>query len=174
MNKIIYILIFIILLINFACTNPFAPGLSDYKSGDLTLGDQRTREGVFQNFRYAYFFKDTLVYGKLLADDFVFVYRSDNDIIAPDKSWGRTEDMITTFGLFNAAQNLDLIWNDIILSSYNADSTIQDITRSLSLTIVFSSDDIVRLHGWAIFTLIRKDTQSPWLIAKWRDESNYF
>jgi len=44
-------------VIIYACTNPFAPKLdANLDSGGPPISDQSTIEGVFQNFQYAYTF----------------------------------------------------------------------------------------------------------------------
>mgnify|MGYP001168580289 CR=1 FL=1 len=162
------LLLFIVFLFLQSC-NPFAPKLSDDTGQSNIISDQKTVEGVFDNFRYAYIFKDTMVYGNLLADDFVFVYRNYDQGI--DISWGRDEDMRTTAGLFQATQTLDLVWNDVILSI--GDSLNKDIWRSFNLSIVFSSSDIINVQGRANFRLTRNLEKDKWQISRWRDESNY-
>lgn len=164
------IAVFIILLMNIAgCNNPFAPRISDDMSSNSILGDQKTVQGVFQNFRYSYVFKDTVVYGNLLQDDFTFVYRDYERGV--DVSWGREEDMISTFGMFQGTQNLDLIWNDIVLEI--GDSLLKDISRSFNLTVMFSASDVIRVQGRASFRLKRESSDNIWKIIQWRDESNY-
>lgn len=150
------------------CVNPFAPKIVDIETENI-LSDQKTIEGVFENFRYAYMFKDTVVYGKLLADDFVFVFRNYDKGV--DVSWGRSEDMISTHRLFNATQNIELLWNNVLTPS--GDSILVEVSRGFTLTIIFNPADIVKIQGRAIFRLKRNDTNSPWLITLWRDESNY-
>lgn len=156
-------------LVLVSCTNPFAPELADLKSEKPLFSDQTTIQGVFDNFRLAYQFKDTMLYGKLLDDNFVFSYRNYDKGI--DNNWGRNEDMITTNGLFRAAQSLDLIWNDVIISA--GDSLIQDISRGFTLTIVFNPNDIISVQGRVVLTMKRDSVSRPWKIAVWRDESNY-
>lgn len=164
------IAVLIVILINIsACTNPFAPKLAEDGSENSILGDQTTIEGVFQNFRYSYIFKDTVVYGNLLHDDFTFVYRDYERGV--DVSWGRDEDMISTYGLFQGTQNLDLIWNDIVLEI--GDSLLKDISRSFNLTVMFSASDVIRVQGRASFRLKRNTSDEVWKILQWRDESNY-
>jgi hypothetical protein len=161
---------FITLLITLqGCFNPFAPGLADYDDGEEILGDQRTVDGLFQNFRYAYMFKDTLVYGSLLADDFRFIFRDFDKGV--DESWGRDEDMRTTFRLFQATQNLDLNWNDVVNSV--GDTVLQDISRGFNLTVIFSPTDVITVFGRVNLRISRPNTQSIWRISQWRDESNF-
>ena len=153
-----------------SCTNPFAPALATDSGNAPILGDQRTIEGVFQNFRFAYVFKDTVTYGKLLDRSFTFVYRNYDKGI--DVTWGRDEDMLATYGLFTAAQQLDLVWNDVVASE--GDDLNQSISRGFNLTITFSPTDIIRAQGRVNLLLQRSDPSVVWKIVRWRDESNYF
>jgi hypothetical protein len=152
------------------CSNPFAPGLdTSTETSESILGDQRTIEGVFRNFQYAYTFKDTTIYGQLIDPNFAFVYRDyDNGI---DVNWGRDEDMRTTNGLFINVQNLDLIWNNTV--SFSGDSLAINITRSFSMTVTFNPNDIIRVNGYANFLVTRPSQQDVWKIVRWRDESNF-
>lgn len=152
------------------CTNPFAPAEAVGVNNAPILGDPRTVEGVFQNFRFAYVFRDTLTYGRLLDRSFSFVYRNYDKGV--DVTWGRDEDMIATAGLFNASQQLDLVWNDII--SADGDSLAQTISRGFNLTITFNPTDIIRAQGRVNLRVERASTELPWKIVRWRDESNYF
>lgn len=162
-------LLFIIIISNQGCVNPFAPGLADVSGVEDIIGDQRTVEGLFQNFRYSYMFKDTLVYGSLLADDFRFIFRDFDKGI--DESWGRDEDMRTTFRLFQATQSLDLNWNDVVTTV--GDTVLQDISRGFNLTVIFSPTDVVTVFGRVNLRITRENTQTPWKISQWRDESNF-
>jgi len=157
-------------LVGSSCTNPFAPSLAtDGQAGEV-LGDQRTVAGLFQNFRYAYVFKDTLTYGRLLDRTFSFVYRNYDKGI--DVTWGRDEDMLATHGLFNAAQQLDLVWNDVVITE--GDSLAQTISRGFNLTITFNPSDVIRAQGRVNLKIERPTINDVWKIVRWRDESNYF
>ncbi len=151
------------------CVNPFAPRLAENNPAAALLGDQRTVEGLFRNFRYAYTFRDTLVYSQLLHPDFTFIYRDYERSV--DVSWGRNDEMRATAGLFRNAQSLDLTWNEIVFSS--GDSTRLDVTRSFNLIITFNPADIVQIDGRVNFRLIRPHPDSVWKILRWRDESNF-
>lgn len=152
------------------CKNPFAPGLdtSTDQSGSI-LGDQHTVDGVFRNFQYAYTFKDTTIYGQLLDPNFAFVYTDYDNAI--DITWGRQEDMHTTYGLFLSAQNLDLTWNNTV--AFSGDSLTTNVTRSFTMTITWNASDADHVVGYANFTLVRPTQQSVWKIVRWRDESNF-
>ncbi|OGU54610.1 MAG: hypothetical protein A2V66_17330 [Ignavibacteria bacterium RBG_13_36_8] len=149
-----------------SCINPFAPKLDSELGNDGSLiSDLSEMQGVFQNFQYAYTFKDTLIYGELLAGDFMFSYRDYDRGI--DVSWGRDDEMRVTQGLFQNSQRLDLIWNEIV--SMTMDST--QIIRSFNLTITFNPTDIIYVDGRVNLSL-RKDN-SKWKIIHWIDESNF-
>lgn len=164
---VLVILVSIVFL--YSCDNPFAPKLSVGDNDGLVLGDQKTVEGFFQNWRYSYIFKDTLVYGRLLDNNFNFIFRNYDKGV--DLSWGRQEDLITTSRLFSSTQNLDLIWNEVI--SNIGDSTLLDVSRGFTLQIVFSQSDIVRLQGRANIRLKRNNQNEDWKMLYWRDESNF-
>ena len=149
-----------------SCDNIFSPAL-DNSSPTSILTDQKTVEGLFQNFKYAYTFKDTTVYGNLLTEDFVFSYRDYTSGF--DVSWDRATEMRTTNGLFQNAQKLDVVWNNIIFQG--GDSLDQNIKRSFNLTITFNPSDIVRLNGFADMNLHRNSSDDVWRIKRWRDES---
>lgn len=156
--------------INIRCINPFAPAFDDSPAtGNDVLGDQTTIEGAFINFKLSYTTQDTLLYGRLLAPDFVFVYTDYDRGI--DVSWGRDEDMRATHRLFRSVSNIDLIWNEII--SQTGDSLLASVRRSFNLTISFSADDIVRIGGYANLQFQRRDPETIWRITRWTDESNF-
>ena len=124
---------------------------------------------MFQNFQYAYTFRDTSIYGRLISSDFIFTY-TDYDL-GYNVSWGRDDEMKTTYGLFQNSQQLNLIWNNIVLST--SDSTTAEIVRGFNLSITFSPTDVPSVEGRVDISL-RKDAQSgKWLITKWIDESSF-
>jgi len=152
------------------CTNPFAPKLDDnFENVKPPVSDQKDIAGVFQNFQYAYTFKDTTIYSGLITSDFTFTYRDYDQGF--DVTWGRDEDMRTTYGLFQNTQRLDLIWNNIVLIT--EDSLTANIVRSFNLTITFNPTDVVRVDGKVNLTLIKNIETGVWRINKWIDESNF-
>jgi hypothetical protein len=159
-----------LILLFSGCINPFAPSLDVNPSVPTSaISDQKTIDGVFQNFQYAYTFKDTLIYGRLISGDFIFTY-TDYDL-GYDVSWGRDEEMKTSYGLFQNAQQLNLIWDNIVLST--SDSTTADIVRGFNLTVTFEPTDVISLAGRVDISL-KKDPQSgKWLISKWIDETQF-
>jgi hypothetical protein len=154
------------------CTNPFAPALDTSTANSSSIQVSQTHiEGVFQNFKQAYAFQDSTIYGQVLAPNFIFVYRDYEK--NTDVFWGRDDEIRTTYGLFQNVQRLDLVWNSIISSSIEADSLKATITRNFNLTVTFSANDIVRVDGYAIWTLERMQIGTDWKITRWRDESNF-
>jgi len=152
------------------CTNPFAPALDTSPSDNSsTISDLKNVDGVFQNFQYAYVFKDTTIYGELIAGDFIFTFRDYDQGI--DVSWGRDDEMKTTYGLFQNSQRLDLIWNNEVLNTQ--DSLNATIIRAFNLTITFNPTDIVRVNGRVNLSLKKDPLSEKWAIVKWIDESNF-
>ena len=153
-----------------AC-NPFAPGLDD--SPDTTsklLSDQKTPDGIFQNLKYAYTLRDTSIYGQLIDGNFTFVYHDYDRGV--DVTWGRDEEMRATSGLFQNAQRLDILWNNVVSSSIDSTNTTAMIKRGFNLTVTFNPSDIVYIDGYANLTLGRLQAEDPWMIVRWNDESN--
>lgn len=160
------LLIFLVWSIINSC-NPFAPELDEEsKDNAAALTEQKDIDGLFKNFQYAYNFKDTTVYGALLDENFIFVYRDYSANF--DVAWGKQEEMKITNMLFKNTQDIKLIWNEIIMISIDSTS----ILRSFNLTITFNPMDIAHIDGKVNFTL-RKDEQKKWRIVKWFDESNF-
>jgi hypothetical protein len=152
-----------------SCDNPFAPRFKSVSGGSGMLSNQETIDGVFENFRYAYIFQDTLVYGDLLDPEFVFIYR--NYEKGTDESWGREQEMLTSYRLFQATQSLELVWNEILINI--GDSLVRDVSRSFNLNIVFNPSDIVRINGIANLRIKKNPLDKKWRIISWRDESNF-
>ncbi len=151
--------------------NPFAPGLDTNLTTSSILGDPTTIEGIFQNIKYAYSFRDTSIYGQLINPDFTFLYRDYDRGV--DVTWGRDDEMRTTSGLFQNVERLDLVWNNIVTLSSDSTNTSTTITRNFNLTVSFNPSDIVRVDGYANFSFVRSRPEDPWKINRWRDESNF-
>jgi hypothetical protein len=149
-----------------SCVNPFAPSIDEnLGSNEGLITNQTEIGGVFQNFQYAYSFKDTLIYRQVLDKNFIFTYRDYEK--EADVSWGRDDEINFTNGLFQNSQRLDLIWNNIV--SMTSDST--RIIRSFNLTITFNPTDINYIDGRVNLTLIKENNK--WKILRWIDESNF-
>jgi len=149
-----------------SCENIFSPALDNTNSSTI-ITDQTTIDGLYTNFKYAYTFKDTSVYGNLLAEDFIFTYR--DYYSGFDVSWDRQTEMKTTSGLFQNSQKLEVVWNNIIFQE--GDSLTQNVKRSFNLTLTFNPQDIIRLAGFADMKIVRVSTGDKWKINRWRDET---
>lgn len=159
-----------LVLILAGCENPFAPKLATDKTGTSNfISNQATIEGVFQNFVYAYTFKDTTVYSKLIAPNFTFTYRDYDKGV--DVAWGRDDEMRSTSTMFKYVNRLILNWNNIV--SLTEDSLHASVTRGFTLTVAFNPADIEEVNGDAYFQLQRASSSSPWRITLWKDESNF-
>jgi len=159
--------VFALIALTTAC-NPFAPKL-DNSVSSAQFGDPHSIDGYFQAFKYAYEFKDTTLYGSLIAPDFIFSYR--DYTLGIDVQWGRDDDMRSTAGLFNGVQVLALLWGDILDSS--GSPTSFNVTRTFSLDVTFNEGDIEHVDGRAVFRLERATFSYPWKAKTWQDESNY-
>lgn len=124
---------------------------------------------MFQNFKFAYTFRDTSIYGKLVSKDFIFTFRDFDKGF--DVTWGRDDEMKTTNGLFTNSQRLDLIWNNIILS--NVDTSNATIVRGFNLTVTFNPTDVIRIDGRVNLFLKREESTNNWQMVKWIDESGF-
>jgi hypothetical protein len=165
----------LLFLIGVACwvsCNPFAPGLdTNIDPNSSVLGDPTTVEGVFQNIKYAYTFRDTSIYGELVNSDFIFLFR-DYDRGA-DVTWGRDEEMRTTNALFRTVQRIDLLWTNIVSQSIDSSNTRLSVVRGFNLKVTLNPADIQQADGYANLALIRQTPVGPWQILRWRDESNF-
>ena len=146
--------------------NPFAPAATESSSAQH-FGDAHTIPGYFQAFQYAYQFRDTTLYGSLLADNFVFSFHDYDQGV--DVQWGRDEEMQHTSGLFQNTQQLSLLWGDIIAAEGSPlDSTV---TRAFSLDVTFNEADIEHVTGSAVFHLKVDSVTQKWKAVSWQDES---
>ncbi|MDP2365622.1 MAG: hypothetical protein Q8M94_17885 [Ignavibacteria bacterium] len=105
----------------------------------------------------------------MLTNDFTFTYRDYDQGF--DVSWGRDEEMRTTYGLFQNAQHFELIWNNIVLIT--EDSLSASIVRSFNLTITFNPTDVVRVDGRVNLSMKKDIATQIWRINRWIDESNF-
>jgi len=155
-------------LLGLSCLNPFAPKLATGLAAQ-TCYDLTTIENVLCTFRNAYTFKDTTLYGSIIDKDFAFTYRDYDHGV--DVSWGRNDEMRTTYGLFQSVEDLTLIWNNEVSSSGN--DTSYSTVRGFNLTVTFNPSDIIRVSGYANLTFVLLRSTRTWKIVRWRDESNF-
>lgn len=152
------------------CWNPFAPGVEEGDPFEDFLGDPTTIDGFFTRFQNAYQLRDTTLYGPLIAPNFTFTYRDyDNNV---DISWGRTEEMSSTYRLFINSVDIRIQWNNIISQELNADKTRGQVIRRFDLSVALEGSDLIRTDGAVNFILARPDSAEAWQLETWRDESD--
>ena len=157
-----------LVLAGMSCVNPFAPRLNTNLQAEL-CSDLTKIDNVLCIFQNAYSFRDTTLYGSLLAPNFIFIYRDYDRGV--DVSWARDTEMRTTYGLFQNVESLMLVWNNEI--SISESDTLTKIQRAFNLTVTFNPSDVSRVDGNAILTFARASVADQWKIVNWRDESNY-
>lgn len=167
MKRLRQVPLVILFLFFTACWNPFAPTEGELAGViSLTLTEQRTPDEVLQNFRYAYVYRDSLVYSNLLDTSFIFVYEDPNLGGAGGYNfWGRDTELRTTGRLFRTFDNFTLIWNATI-----EEDTLQNGNISLTKTFDLSIGGDIFLTGNAKFDFV-VDSTSTWRISRWQDES---
>lgn len=183
----IWLLVLLGLVIELACFNPFAPSLDESPDSSNIITEQQSPEEVLQNFKYAYTFKDSLLYSDILDESFVFEYFDPN--LPPSggfRTWGRDVDLKTTGQLFRNFDVIELEWLNLLL-------TERDTVCSDERSAVCAPEKIVRIverqfrrfnlnligpsfnftvTGTAIFTFQQNGLGSKWRIVRWKDESD--
>ena len=115
---------------------------------------------VLTNFRYAYVFKDSLIYSDLLDSNFKFISKNYSTTPPTDIYWGRDVDIKTTMGMFRHFETLNLIWDGTIYSRFiNEDQTLKGIKKTFSLTLTRETE-IFNLRSEALF-VFRKRISYP-------------
>jgi len=167
--KILSVFLWVLLLQG--CVNPFAPKLDRLSTrSELIITEQKTPEEVLQNFRYAYIFKDSLLYSDLLDSAFIFVYFDPNQGTSGQFiSWGRDVDLRTTGRLFRVFDVIDLIWNATVFEDLG--ETNAKVSKSFNLALISGQTEL-RVSGNAVFYFRKSVADGKWRIIKWKDESN--
>jgi len=152
------------------CVNPFAPKLEKSDQQGLIITDQQTPDEVLQNFKYAYVFKDSVLYADLLDSSFVFIFFDPNEQSSGSfMSWGRDVDLATTGRLFRNFDIIDLIWNSTVYSILEEDRA--EMSKSFHLTLSKDNESI-SVTGNAIFLFTKNQFDGKWRILQWKDESD--
>ena len=153
----------------FAACNPFAPAIGEGDPfGDL-LGDPKTIEGYFANFRNAYELRDLSLYEPLIDSSFVFIYTDFDTGI--EREWGFGQELETTRRMFESVVEVQLQWNQMISRQVFEDGKRAIAVRSFNLAIGLNSGEVFRGDGNVNFLLTRADTTRAWRLLRWRDES---
>jgi len=175
----IFSIFFVLILIS--CQNPFAPpllGPGTFKP----IVRQVSPDSVLHNFKYAYEYRDSLVYEDCLDPDFIFYYKDQEQAAQTGEAWarvlrdGREGDIYRTNGLFRAFDDIRLdTWK---ISDAPDDTTegepwkVRNVTFHLSLrdTDGDYSYQHFEVLGFAKF-MFRKSEDGLYRIIRWYDES---
>lgn len=169
MKHAAYLLVIISAL---ACTNPFAPRLTDTDlNATAFLTEQKEPIDVLTNFRYAYTFKDSLIYSEVLDSSFLFISKNYSTSPPTDIVWGRDEDLQTTAALFRHFNTLELNWGGVLIDRPGADSLNWEIKITFQLTLD-GGREIPPLKGEALFEFLRHN-DGVWRISRWDDLSSF-
>lgn len=169
-----YFISFILLiLVVFSC-NPFAPSLTEGDQNSNTITQQKTPRDVLTNFRYAYVFKDSLVYSDVLDSSFQFISKNYGTSPPTNINWGRDVDIRTTTRLFRHFEFLELEWGAILSKAIpiaQNDSLTSEMKITFQLTLD-SGREIPTIKGEALFNFI-KNSEGIWKITRWEDLSSF-
>ena len=166
----------------YGCASPFAPKLGEVEQGTTAiLTDRLSPNEVLENFRFAYIFRDSLVYSELIDTAFVFVY-FDPSVEGTGRfdSWGRDIELKATGGLFRVVRNISLEWNSTVEEKYWSpapDSVILDVEfegavkAKISKGFQLKLGSEIQLTGTAVFSFEKEIKGDGWRIIRWIDES---
>jgi hypothetical protein len=161
-------------MLAWSCLNPFAPALDYGPAGDL-ITDQSTPEEALTNFKYAYVFKDSLLYSNLLDSSFVFQYFDpEQGASGIFVSWTREVDLKTTGRLLRTFDAINLEWLNTISADTlrDIDGNIKNISLSKSFQLDLASNGIrFSVNGFALFTFRQSPIDGKWRIVLWVDKS---
>jgi hypothetical protein len=156
----------------YSCLNPFAPALTDDDpGGSLIITARRSPEEVLTNFRYAYAFKDSLIYSDVLDSTFLFISKNYGTNPPTDINWGRDVDLKTTAALFRHFDVLELNWGGILYYDFSGDSTESEMKITFQLTLD-GGREIPTVKGEALFNFRRRPA-GTWTITRWEDLSSF-
>lgn len=173
-----YIMLFTAILL-FACLNPFAPELETTADVQFLVTEQKNPAEVLQNFKLAYFFRDSLLYSDVLDSEFVFYYFDPNlESSGRFENWDRGADLKTTGSLFRAFDVINLVWGsttyeDTITNPGHKTFKIE-LIKNFTLKLMDSKGGLdFSLWGKATFTFVQSEYDQKWRIIGWKDDSYY-
>lgn len=162
----------IILSLTQSCTNPFAPAkASPGASLSNLLTDQSTPNEVLTNFKFAYTFKDSLVYSAIIDSSYIFLSKDFDQVPPVPIQWGRDLELKTTARLFKFFNTIDLTFNVISQDTIKLDSlkSPTEIQHKITFTLTLDGGTTIpTLNGEVEFTYIQNN-EGKWLISKWED-----
>jgi hypothetical protein len=181
-------ILLVLLLTATGCKNIFAPALGELSGGNsIYRTEMASPDDLLHNFKYAYIYRDSLMYASLLDSEFVFVFYqpSTESGTGHYDSWMRDTELRTTGRLFRAFSYIDLLWNSVQDSIYFEADESGDIIRSensafdeanyadFALSYQLTLGDYYTLVGEAAFRF-RKGGDGKWQILRWEDKYNSY
>jgi len=162
-----------LLILQFGCINPFSPGLDETPGDPDLITPQQSPQQVLQNFKYAYTFKDSVLYADLLDNTFVFEYFDpDQGTSGEFVSWTREVDLRTTGRLLRAFDVIALVWgkkdsNNTVIHPDSTAFLYRDFNLELS-----NFDVSFSVIGYAQLSM-QRNPDGKWRITHWKDESQF-
>ena len=153
-----------------ASCNPFAPEYDENGLADVNLlGDPTQIEGFFQLFKNGYELRDTTIYGRLFAPDFIFSYY-DFDL-GQEINWDRATELNISYNLFQSVQLINLDWN--YYTQLDTTATEAFVVRNFNLTIDENEQTSFSGSGRARLRLRREKPGDIWKAYSWFDDSDF-
>lgn len=155
-----------------SCTNPFAPAKADADaSSSNLLTEQKSPDEVLTNFKFAYTFKDSLVYSELFDSSFVFLSMDYYESPPVPIQWGRDLELKTTSRMFRFFNTLDLTFNVVErdTNEYDPNNSPTKIQHEITFTLALDGGAVIPiLDGDVTFVYVRRGAK--WLISYWEDK----
>ena len=167
------------------CQNPFSPpvvGPGSFKP----IARQTSPDSVLYNFKYAYEYRDLVVYENCLDKDFIFYYKDQDQYSQIGEVWwpvyrdGKSGDIYRTNGLFKVFDDIRLdTWIIIVPGdSTEVDTLSGEIWKVRNVNFHLSLRDMtgdrnyehLEASGFARF-LFKKSEDGWWRIVRWYDRS---
>lgn len=166
MTRLLQIFMILSGLVILACQNPFAPSLAgeDIPTSHI-LTQQKTPREVLENFRYAYAFKDSLIYSEVLDSTFIFRSTDYNEYPPKPIEWGRDIELRTTARMFRYFNTLDVVWNTIT----PLDTSRLNPEFKVTFTLTLDGGRVIPpLNGEVLFQFILRGKK--YYISLWEDQ----
>lgn len=166
------IFFFLLILMIHSCTNPFAPAKADKNANTSNLlTEQRNPDEVLTNFKFAYTFKDSIVYSELFDSSFVFRSMDYNEVPPVPIQWGRDLELKTAGRMFRFFNVLDLTFNIVErdTTKFDASNSPTEIQHRITFTLALDGGATIPvLNGEVIFEYVRRGNK--WLLNLWEDQ----
>ena len=162
-----YIFILIVLLV-INCFNPFAPKLVDEITGGRDiLTEQKSPEEVLTNFKYAYTFKDSLVYSDIIDSSYIFRTWDYNTSPPTPVEWNRDEELRVTGRMLKYFSSISLVWNQTTFVDSSIAENEIEIRKSFSLNFNEGAQ-LPAISGEVLFRFVERE-DGKWYIKYWED-----